>query len=269
MQKNGSLRSKYSFIAPLRKKSVAVISLSVILVICLFAALFFYMRSPDMDISSDYTKGSITAGVAGILCLVLLIAVITRQEKVNTLFSSLLTVLEYNSHYLFRFYRQQARKAFPALSLISAIAATLSLAVGIAFNLTASVKDTALSLYITAAALYLLAFLLLPYVRTVISYAFCLLLGKDKHIVLSKRGILSSRRLLDFRNNSMTFFKAEYRRVGSFYCISFYYHRRRGYSLAPSVYDVPLPLEMDEETVNELLSIYNSSELLCIPPPII
>ncbi|MBR3751005.1 MAG: hypothetical protein IKK58_04465 [Clostridia bacterium] len=261
MQQNPSYRQLYSFIAPIRKKNVAIVFFLIIFAILLYAAVSVYMMLPTDNTSNLYTYLFVACGVLLATCLILLIALIVKQEKVNTLFSSIITVFEYNSRYLYRFYRQQAMSIRPVASIVFIIISLLLIIAGVAVNTTDAVSEYSGYVYLAAAFCIVLTVLVHPYVRTVLNYRFCMLLGKDKHIAVSYRGVLTSRRLVDFGNNSMTFFKAEQRRMGSFYCLSFYYHRRRGYAVGSSVYDIPLPPDVDQETVDELLGIFNSSEL--------
>lgn len=261
MQQEPSYRQQYSFIAPIRKKNVAIAFFCIIFALLLYAAFSVYMMLPSDNTSNIYTYLFITCGILLAVCLILLIALIIKQEKVNTLFNSIITVFEYNSRFLYRFYRQQARGIRPVGSIIFICISFLLIIAGIAVSTTDAVAQYADLVYLAAVACIALTVLVHPYVRTVINYRFCMLLGRDKHIAVSYRGILTSRRLVDFGNNSMTFFKAEHRRVGSFYCLSFYYHKRRGYAIEPSTYDIPLPPDVDKETVDELLRIFNSSEL--------
>ncbi len=262
MNQKKSMRSAYSYIVPLRKRGLATAACSILLALLVVAAVAVYLYMPSDGGASDYGYLFAIIGAIALACIVLLILLISKQEKINLLFSSLLIVMEYNSRYLYRFYRQQARSQKPITSMVFVIAAVLLTSCGIVFDITPSAENQFSSyLFIFAAALVVLAVLFFPYVRTFINFHFCRPLGRDKHIAISRRGIINSRKILDFGNNSFTFFKAEQRRVGSFDCISFYYHKRRGYSLEPATYDVPLPLDADAEMVQELLDIFNSSDL--------
>lgn len=260
--KETSMRSTYSYIAPLKKRTLATALCSVLLALIIIAAVVVYMHLPNDSTSDHYSYIFALLGVPALALIVFMIILIATQEKINRLFSSLLIVMEYNSRYLYRFYRQQALSQRPITSIVFAAIALLCALCGIVINATPSWESVyAAYLFYAAAACLLLAVLFFPYIRSVINFHFCKLLGKDKHIAISRRGIINSRRILDFGNNSFTFFKAEARRVGSFDCISFYYHKRRGYSLEPAVYNVPLPYDADAEMVQELLDIFNSSDL--------
>lgn len=248
----------YANISPRRLQSARIAICGGLLAVLLVLAVFEYMMLPTSGVN-EVTYLFACTGALILLCICFLIYLIYRQEKINTLFSSLIVVFEYNSRYLYRFNRQQAARRLPLASLITL---GISIILWIVAWAAAAAPDGASSLvFLPGAVMLLLAVLFLPIVRCRLNYLVCLMLGKDRHIVLSRRGVLTSSRLLNFGFNSTTFFKAEKRHVGSFDCITMYYHKRRGYSLEPSTFDIPLPFDTTDAEIEELLSIYNSGDL--------
>lgn len=261
-----SARARYSSIALLRKQSVAIGICAVILAVMLLLAFLLYLRIPSEGFDAS-TYAFALIGLIIILFIVLLIALIAAQEKINTIFSSLIAVLEYNSRYLYRFYRQQAAHTFPVASVILLGVSAAAVIIGATAGTTADMLYLRVPLFVSGAAVALTAAAVHPYVRAFLNYHFCRLLGKDRHIVLARGGVITSHRILSFGFNSTTFFKAELRRSGSFDCITLHYHKRRGYSTRTALIDIPLPPDADPALAQELLRIYNSSDLFMYDKP--
>ena len=79
-----SARARYSSIALLRKQSVAIGICAVILAVMLLLAFLLYLRIPSEGFDAS-TYAFALIGLIIILFIVLLIALIAAQEKINTI----------------------------------------------------------------------------------------------------------------------------------------------------------------------------------------
>ena len=191
-----------------------------------------------------------------------LIVNIALQEKANALFRNLLVVWRYNALFLSRFLKMDARRRKATYSRYLLTSAVVCAALGALFLLLQpDISAMYILLFVAAGSLLVLSGLFHPIWIYFYNRLLCLLFGKQQQIVLSRTGLWMNGRFIAF-GLSITLYKVELKEIGPFKCLVFFLQSRRGYQLGAREVTVPAPPSASNEELQELLSVYNSPDLL-------
>lgn len=193
--------------------------------------------------------------------LIGLVIFIHKQDTADDLYSKLIVIWQYKPSYVYKFIRYNAFKERPTKSLNYLYTAIGLLIFAVISSLNPIAGSLPVWLYILMGICLLFAIINLPVLNIFTLKVKNSIFGTAKGVILSRGGIYSFGSLYKFGTNSFTFHKAYKKQIGPFDAVVFTYQRMRGYQILLREISVPIPPDVSEEEIKELLDLYNSSEL--------